>query len=110
MNSFRVSSAALLIFTVTIFTGCYTQLASDKGDYYGYTGAYHAPHRAQPVRSDTVIAKPAPKASAMTYDTIMHGDTMFIEERMTDHPPKASVDPSKMTIDGGGETVINNYY
>ena len=95
--------AGLLFLAVSVtLTGCYTQLASNKGDNYGYTGRVH---RAQPVRTDTInvqqhtsIAQSEPQ---MVYDTIMKGDTMFIEE----HERPAATEQYT-----SGETVVNNYY
>src|SRR5947209_5396860 len=105
-------SALLLLVSTSVLTGCYTQL-KDTGDRYGYTGRYHEPHV---VYSDTIQRAPAQAAprqeapktiakSEVTYDTVMKGDTMFIEERTRESYTQTQAQPINTA-----ETVINNYY
>ena len=95
----------LLLFAATglsfmVVEGCYTQLASNKGDYYGYTGRVR--HR-RTVQSDTIVNPPASIAqaqpAAVRYATTYKGDTVFIDEdrSRTDYAYP------------GGTTIINNY-
>ena len=105
MNSAR-HFAKLLLFAATSLSigGCYTQLASNRGDYYGYTGRMHR-HRVQPAQSDTLIVQEHPSSTvsaqreAVQYDTTYKGDTVFIDER-----PRADY-----SYPNGGE-VVENYY
>jgi hypothetical protein len=107
-------SALLLLASTFALTGCYTQLKG-TGDRYGYTGRYHEPRL---VHTDTVRQAPpvqqaapqqeAPKTiakSEVTYDTVMKGDTMFINERTRADYTQTQTQPVNTA-----ETIINNYY
>lgn len=108
-------SALLLLGTTAVLSSCYTQLAG-SGDRYGYTGHYREP---VVVHSDTIrkpvqqaAAQEAPKPVAkvetkpqVTYDTVMKGDTMFIEERTREAYTSNETQPVN-----SAETIINNYY
>jgi hypothetical protein len=99
MKAAHLSAAVLIMVSSLALSGCYTQLAGTSGGYYGSSGrVYHAP---QPLYSDTVKANP----TAVVYDTTMHGDTMFIDERPLTAPSAADTNTP-----GGGEEVVNNYY
>ncbi len=102
MKAAYLFAASLLMMSSLALTGCYTQLAgtSGGGGYYGYSGrVYHAP---QPLYSDTVRGG---NQTAVVYDTTMHGDTMFIDERPLVAPSAADSNTS-----GGSGEVVNNYY
>lgn len=99
-----------------LFGGCYTQVAS-TGDNYGYS--HHEPvlvrsdtvniHRAPPA---TTQAAPAPKrevASSVEYDTVIHGDTVFIDERPRTGYTQSTTEPNSST-NTAAETIVNNYY
>ncbi len=102
----RANALGILLFITSssLLIGCYTQFSGNQGDYYGYTGHVHKAPR--PVHSDTIVERPAqaPPASQMTakYDTVVKGDTIFIDEH-----PKAQLAPA---AEDGSTTIINNYY
>jgi hypothetical protein len=98
MKAIHLFAVVLLVTSSIVLGGCYTQLANTGGGY-GYSGrVYHAP---RPLYSDTVKAN----QTAVVYDTTMHGDTMFIDERPLSAPSAVDSNTS-----GSGEEVVNNYY
>lgn len=84
---FTALSAAIGLF---MFTGCYTRVASNDGDYWGYTGQ---------VKRKVVIRE--------TEDTVVIRETRVIHE-----PQPIMTDTIEYTTLSTGEqqTVINNYY
>src|SRR5436309_386687 len=80
MKLFTLASAALL---TLLLNSCYTKFAGE-GDYYGYTGnppVHQTETTPAPKHSPEIAAKPAAPPAAIA-DTIVHGDTIIIN----DHP------------------------
>lgn len=91
---------AVFFFTTSslLLAGCYTHLATSGQGYY----TYHP----RPVYSDTMRGNAALEKPLVTYDTTMHGDTMFIDEHRVE--PAAQADG--IAPNETGNTIINNYY
>ncbi len=93
---------AVFFFTIApiLLAGCYTHLATTGGGYY----VYHSP---RPVYSDTMHRNGSLETPLVTYDTTMHGDTMFIDEHRVQPDGIAS---NGATPNETGNTIVNNYY
>ena len=97
--------SAIFFFASSIaLAGCYTHLATNPrpASYDGYY-TYHA---ARPAYSDTIRANPSLEKPLVTYDTTMHGDTMFIDE----HRTEVAAQPGGVASNDGGSTTVNNIY
>ncbi|HEX5316363.1 MAG TPA: hypothetical protein VFX22_06905, partial [Candidatus Kapabacteria bacterium] len=92
--------SAIFFFALSIaLAGCYTHLATSDQGYY----VYHAP---RPYYSDTIRANSSLEKPLVVYDTTMHGDTMFIDERQVPAAQAENAAPGE----AAAGTVINNYY
>ncbi len=91
-----------LLLLGSIFTGCYTHLATGGGGYYTYYP--------RPVYSDTMRGNAALSKPLVTYDTTMHGDTMFIDEHQAAASPQADGLAEGIAPNENAGTIVNNYY
>jgi len=92
---FRFALLATLLAGTPLLTGCYTRVASDDGDYWGYTGRPRRHQRVitqQQVVSDTIFSKDSTQP-----DTVVIDDSRCRNDL-------------GYTSGGSGETIVNNYY
>ena len=95
-RTFATSTSVLALALVTLvsITGCYTQVTSDQGDYWGHTG------RAK--REKVVVVQQAP-----TYDTVLASNAA------PDAVDTVYINDDRSRADNGyqnSQTIVNNYY
>ena len=92
--------SAFFLASSLFFTGCYTHIATTGNGYY----VYHP----RPIYSDTL--RPNSPKEIVTYDTTMHGDTMFIDEHRVEGQQQGNGLTENLTPNENATTIVNNYY